>query len=859
MLLHDSWAGNLSPLSAEEITEHHELNLQVLASLKKHLGILVLCTIFFVTGLLRLNDLSLYSPDSTRYLIWGNSLAHGDGFLDTTQPEPDRTVMHAPLYSVLIAPVEYFFPLSLTAVKIWTLCFGIMALVLMYLYLNRSVGSLFALAGVLLLACNPLIFIYSTEVLSEAPFIALMLFILLMVEQLSAHHQSKMLLVLLSFSVGTIGLLREVGVALVIAVVMYLLLKNQFQKGLVVFFVALLLLGVWYFRNHVLVGFAPGSQADNVSMVLEHIVTPPDAPIVNEFALRMWLSFKEYFVNIGGMLFYPLFATHQLNIVVDHSSLYDFLRSIFFYGKFIIVLIVLPLLIVGMYQDFKTSTTALVRCLFSILVMIFIFVYPIHDIRFLAPLLPMMIYYCVNWAKRYFTRRSETAAISKTRYPLVLAMILMMPNVYVLQNIIKNNLAYERSPIDYYQHIRQLPRYPAIFGQPWSFVGKWIQDNLPQDIIIASPVKDLAVVVGERKVLELNPGIPLPTFESLIRDNGIDYILAPIRWQDMKAYELLMTESNRFWFEPVYRVANLVLLKIHSHFRESQAAQHSQPEDTSHSFAVSALLRKGRKELLNEQYQVAAQTLTQAVALDPLSIEVVHQCIISHAMAQDRTNATLYFQRLITLPQAGMYLPLARNHIRLMERLDESQSVKSPEMHAVKTFEIALQYWKFGYYRRARSLMNSTLARDSTYFNGLLWGFHFNYQLGDMGTAKVYLKHLKGIDSLNQIVRAFDAFILYRDSLERIQDPIHRSRIHLNMARLNRTIELNEEALDEAERALGENHQNSDAMLFMAGLFEQKGRLRVARDAYREVLHLQPENSFALARVDSIRVQLQAQ
>ena len=830
----------------------------IIASLKNHIAIVIISVLFVGAGLLRMNDLSLYSPDSTRYMIWGNSLAQGKGFLDSTQPDPDRTVVHAPLYSILIVPIEYFFPLSHTAVKIWTLCFGVLALVLLYLYLNRSVGTKLAVVGTILFACNPLVLIYSTEVLSEAPFVASVLFILLMVNRLSSGDGSKMLFGVLCFTLAVVPILREVGTALVIAVAAHFVLRKQWGRAFVIVLCVLIVVCLWYFRNHVLIGFAPGSQADNLSMVFEHIVTPPDAPLVNEFALRMWLNFKEYFLKLGGMLLYPQFATHQLNIAVHGTSVNEALRLIFSYGKVIVVLVGIPLMVLGVYRDVKDSSTASVRALFCILYLTSVFVYPIHDIRFLAPLLPMMIYYCIRSVQWYLSRREGTASTTMLRYSPVVAIIFMLPNLYSVQSILKTNIAYKESPSEFYKQISRLSTYPAIFGQPWSLMGKWIQENLPSEVTIASPAKDLAVVIGERKLLELNPGVPLPTFEMLLRDHGVDYMLAPIRWQDMKVYELLMTESARFWFEPVYRVSNLVLLKIHSRFREHSAERPSS-NDTSQAFVISSLLRKGRQELINEQYESASQTLTQAVTLDPFTAEVVYHCMISYAMMGDQKNASVYFQRLLTLPQAGTFIPLARHHMRLMELSNALKSVRAPEELAVKTFDVAQNYWKLGYYKRAQSLMNGVLSKDSTYFNGLLWGFHFNYQLGDTAYAQVYLRHLQQIDSVNPIVQAFSAFIQYDRILSATHDDSVRSAIHLSKAELYKKIDLKEEALDEAERALHANPQNTDAMVFMSLMYELKGRLRTAKLSYQRVLTLQQQNSFAQAKIDSINVQLKAQ
>ena len=67
------------------------------------LEFLLVAALFAALGALRINDLFLYTRDGARYLIWGNSIARGEGFSDDTQPAPLRYVVHAPLYPALIA------------------------------------------------------------------------------------------------------------------------------------------------------------------------------------------------------------------------------------------------------------------------------------------------------------------------------------------------------------------------------------------------------------------------------------------------------------------------------------------------------------------------------------------------------------------------------------------------------------------------------------------------------------------------------------------------------------------------------------------------------------------------------------
>src|SRR5258707_15230521 len=93
----------------------------------QRVALAVICVFFLVAGMLRMNELSLYTPDSSRYLIWGNSLAHGQGIIDYTLPQPDRFVVHMPLYAFVLAPLEIFFPSSFVAAKLWTLVWGLVS------------------------------------------------------------------------------------------------------------------------------------------------------------------------------------------------------------------------------------------------------------------------------------------------------------------------------------------------------------------------------------------------------------------------------------------------------------------------------------------------------------------------------------------------------------------------------------------------------------------------------------------------------------------------------------------------------------------------------------------------------------
>ena len=282
-------------------------------------ALLVLCSLFLLAGILRLNDLSIYTPDSSKYLIWGNSLAHGKGFTDDTQPSVDRFVVNAPLYAVLIAPVEYFFPGSVIAVKVWTLLFGLLALVLFYRYLSRLLGHAAAVIGTACLAFNPAMMLFSTEMLSEAPFIALLLTVLMLVESFENHppEPSRLKYIACAVLLGCMPLLREAGVALVLAVVLFFLVTKKYRAGAAILLACAIFTGAWYYRNQVWVGLLQGPQNGNLSLFSRHFVTSMDAPFANELMLRVWYAGKIYLGHLGEMFFYSFSSPQFSDMLVN--------------------------------------------------------------------------------------------------------------------------------------------------------------------------------------------------------------------------------------------------------------------------------------------------------------------------------------------------------------------------------------------------------------------------------------------------------------------------------------------------------------------------------------------------------------
>ena len=73
------------------------------------------------------------------------------------------------------------------------------------------------------------------------------------------------------------------------------------------------------------------------------------------------------------------------------------------------------------------------------------------------------------------------------------------------------------------------------------------------------------------------------------------------------------------------------------------------------------------------------------------------------------------------------------------------------------------------------------------------------------------------------------------------------------MSRVYAKIELFDEAVDETLRALKLEPTNIDAWLYKGELMEKKKATWGAAVAYRHVLRLEPHNSYAQAKIESLK------
>jgi len=809
-----------------------------------HRWLIILCLVFLGLGIFRLNDLSLYT-DSTRYVIWGSSFAHLKGLVDDTQPEPERYIVNAPLYAVLLSPALVLFPLSLTAAKVWTVLWAVAFLVLFYLYLARAAGRTLAIIGLIPLVFNPLFLLISTEVLSEASFLALAFLSFLLLDRVEEpERESRRGVLLLVIILSLTVLLREVAIALVGAVILYFLLRREDKRAVFVLVGAVVCFSAWLLRNLVLVGTPPASQATNLSFMFEHFVTSPSAPLIQEIALRVMNNVRGYALHAAGLLFYPIPDV----LIVEPSGVFRAYYRTLVVAKYIIPVIFIPLLVLGVWRDLREQKTGPVRILFLLGYSCIILAYPIHDVRFLLPLLPFFILYPVlalRWIRtKWFGPVRVLPGIVAASFSLLVA----GPNLICVAEIIHTNIRYSSDPIKLYDHLRSVGLGKNMFTRPWKLMGSWIEQHAPGDIVMASALKEMSIFIGERKLLELNNGVPVTTFDHYLRDFAVDYLLSTSSWDDFRSYEFQMAESKRFWFEPVEQIAGMQLYRVHTTYtlpKEEWLNSKRMPFDT---VTANGLLRKGRAEILRQRYEDAIASLRKAQERAPSQAMIAYQLTVAYAMDGRLKDASTQLQKLFGFPQSSTYTPLAARHLAVAQLQRQAASM-NPVQRPLVLYDVATFYWNFGYYHQAYATLRETLRENPTFFRGLLWGWYYGTELGDTTQSALYLRQLESIDRTNPVVQQFHAIASLSDTLRRLSDPVKRGEIRLAIARSYEAVDLPEEAIDEAQRAIRENPSSAGPWIFQGELFERRKAERTARVAYMQALKLDPTNAAARAKV----------
>jgi len=836
--------------------------------LLKDWRIWALTGLFFLLAAASVNDVFVYIPDSARYLVWAESLSQFRGFVDSSGPDPLRYVVHAPLYALLLTPAAFVFPGSVAAAKILTVLFGVILILLVYAFLAGRIGKTPAIVGSAFLVLNPLHLLFSTQVLSDVPFGVLFVALLILTDKLAQRPiQVDGFFILFALLVSAGVLLREVGMALVFACGLLFFFRKEYLRMAVIFALPLAIYALWFLRNEILVAGVEQPPLRNSDLFLSHLYTVREESLVSEMAARVSSNLRIYAGLAGKLLFFTQYDVRGYGIIPPGDFLFGWILRNARFAIFPASILGVGCALVGLVHEWKNRESTRLVVFFLLFYVPLILIYPFNDIRFLFPLLVIMILFGTTGAA--FAVRKLLGEKPAGRNIVIVGVscvfLLAIPNGAWVYSFVKTNSGYRTDPHSYFRSVALRPDAPELLMFPMSRIGHWISDNTSPSAVIATRWKQLSFWLEGRKLLELNPLLPVDQFENQIRDYKAEYLVALLDRSRLREFETQMALSSRFFFTPVHRIGNAVVLRIGARgrsivqsFGDSAKTPVSLADDFLDSLnrsdeLVQYLFREGLHRLESGHPDEADRIFQSLSTRAGRSGTVVLHSAIAKSFAGRYQEADTLLRNIREGQQAGPLLIHSWYHLQIIEKLSTAERLAESPQKADLLTRAAVDYWSLGFGNRAERILRKALESDAAFTPAMVFGVYFSLQKRDTARATRLLERLRFVDSFHKALRPFENLISYADSAQRTANKSLRSMYMEKVVQSYLQLGLLESAIDELILLLEHDPSNVGALRMLGEIYVDKGRYAPARGTLEQLLSKNPQDSAASALSSRLR------
>jgi tetratricopeptide (TPR) repeat protein/4-amino-4-deoxy-L-arabinose transferase-like glycosyltransferase len=826
----------------------------------------LLVAAFIVVGILSLNDAMLYTPDCPRYLIWAKSLAAFEGFKDTSNPDPSQYVVHAPLYPLLLAPLSWFFSNIIIPAKAVTVLFGAALVILFYLWAAKRSGKSAALVGTSFLALNPLTILFSTHVLSDIPFAVFIVLFFLAAEKMTENpHEEKwgwgFVLVL------ALGIfLREVGLTLLLGATSFLLLRKEYRRLLLVFTIPMLFYMIWYFRNEVYIAGIENPPMRNMKIFLSHAFTSDSASMLDEFLARLRINIAVYVNQARGLILFPQFLGRFFPVVTPADPGMSEMMTILGYAQYPLIVLQYGLFGWGVVLKFREMKTSWLVVLFSFFYLMMVLLYPINDLRFLVPILILVLFYAVagghDIAVRLARLQSRKRMLAVTA--ALAGILLAIPNGVWVYNYVANNRQYLRNLNETSKPFIVDSKTPELYVRPVSLVGSWIARQHDSATTVLARWKELTFWMNGKKMLDTDPLLSLSLFEAMLRDYDVGYIVSLITDPGIREFEFQMLQSKRFGFTPVYRAGNLEVIRVHHLYRHMPDAINANLRTlvkpmawvTDREQQARGLFREGVALLESDRHREAINMFN--VLLDMTRGAGYMALFKGIALEFDGRygEAMSLYNKFRYQPQAGPFVNHAWYHQMLIKESRQAEKDTSKVAKAMAYHKISAGYWDLGFHKHAFDVLRLAFKADSAFAPGLIFGMYYSLQLGDTTGARRFFSQTKLADSNHIMNRPVGKLFAFMDSTRMAKTSEQRMGHELSIAKIYFNMGLRDLSIDQSLAILQRDPNNAGALELLAQCYDIKARNWPAIQILERLIAVKPDSPVARQKLAELKSHL---
>jgi hypothetical protein len=331
-----------------------------------------------------------WGGDFAGYIMQARNIVEGVPQSETPYIyNPDNAVLGPPAYPIgfplLLSPVYAIAGNSIMALTLWVTAFLYGAGLLMTLYLRRYFNDLITFFLVLIVIYNPYMLFLKAEVMSEFPFIFFLLLCLLLFEKYS--RGPFWVGIVIAFLGGLLMSIRVIGVVFPLAVLIWAVRKRFFDKDKTP-------------MTRCVCGFLVGIGSILVYLVLSNLIfVVPQAE--GGSYIGIW----------GGERIYETILNNLAYYVEQFKYFFSAWGGLWNFLPFSLKAVIFTFTIIGMIKSFSRRLELLDMIVILYLGVLIIYPYRMGGVRFLIPVIPILVYYLVKGLETVsiFPKISQTA------------------------------------------------------------------------------------------------------------------------------------------------------------------------------------------------------------------------------------------------------------------------------------------------------------------------------------------------------------------------------------------------------------------------------------------------------------------
>jgi len=705
--------------------------------MKKYQKILVVIGILlFVTFcILHLNPGYFFTPSSIEYIVLAKSIASGQGYRDLAAPGSPLYSKFPFLYPFLLVPLVSLFPHNIIIYKLLNIFFGVLTFFLIVDFFRRlGLKPILTLAVFFLCAFNPEILYFSSNIMSEIPylFFSLLTFCFLIEYEKKISWRNRYLF-LTGFIMAGAYLTRSIGLALFGSMIICYLIRKEFKKTALLGGLFILLILPWTLRD-----IQASKVFGTVGESYLHQIRYGD-PFTPLGLKRFWSNTIFYLRGMGEIIL-PFKAFKSL------------------------IWVTASIIIIGWLSRLRKRLGYLEPYLLLYLGGIIIF--PNKENRYLVPLIPFLFYYLImgiemtgnglahlpvnrflrfsGLPRRLVLRGSPFSRFKNSLLGLVISVLLVTSIITDVRSA-KFNLLVQP-------------------GMELKIIGEWLKKNTSQNAVIMG-TKALYLESG-RKVVDFNSKIAsISSFESAIECEGVTYLIVPSEGE-ISDYDTMISSSTKFNFIPQVNVMGTVVYKI-----EKKAQSEKEKKEYEESIrSLKKRIEDNPKDAdsynilgffyhKNKKYAQAAREFEKAVKLEPGSPEFRCNLATSYLFMEKYDEALKEYQK--TLESEFVH--------NLREIIKKNMTIAHLKWHIIhypNNPNIALLYNKVGmiwYEKGTYDKAIEALEKAAELAPGIPWP---HYNLGRAYEADGQIEKAKS--AYKKVLSINPDFTLARMKLERL-------------------------------------------------------------------------------------------